>query len=204
AAREIGGPVVIKPRDGNQGRGVAVNLTSEDAIRRAYALAEEIDTPVMVEQYVPGYDYRLLVVGDRLVAAARRDPPHVIGDGVHTVSELVDQVNADPRRGNGHATALTKIRIDDIAIARLGVQGLAPDSVPEMGRRVILRNNATLSTGGTATDVTYDVHPAVAARAVTAAQTIGLDICGVDLMCESVHRPLEEQGGGIVEVNAAP
>jgi hypothetical protein len=158
----------------------------------------------MVEKYLPGNDFRLLVVGDKLVAAARRDPPHVIGDGVHTVRELVDKVNADPRRGEGHATSLTKIRFDDIAIARLDVQGFKPDSIPEVGRRVILRNNANLSTGGTATDVTDDVHPEVAARAVAAAQMVGLDICGVDVVCESVHKPLEEQNGGIVEVNAAP
>ena len=158
----------------------------------------------MVEKFLPGHDYRLLVVGHKLVAAARREPPLVVGDGVHTVRQLVDQVNADPRRGEGHATSLTKIRFDDIAIGRLQAQGLEPDSVPEKGRRVILRNNANLSTGGTATDVTDDVHPEVAARAVAAARMVGLDICGVDVVCESVLRPLEEQSGGIVEVNAAP
>lgn len=202
-ACEIGVPVVVKPQDGNQGKGVTVNVVDKDHLAIAFRAAAEIGT-VMVEKYLPGADYRLLVVGDKLVAAARRDPPHVIGDGVHTVRELVDKVNADPRRGDGHATSLTKIRFDDIAIARLGLQGLQPESVPEKGRRVILRNNANLSTGGTATDVTDDVHPEVAARAIAAAQTVGLDICGVDVMCESVHRPLEEQNGGVVEVNAAP
>jgi cyanophycin synthetase len=128
----------------------------------------------------------------------------VVGDGVHTVRQLVEQVNADPRRGEGHATSLTKIRFDDIAIGRLHAQGLEPESVPEKGRRVILRNNANLSTGGTATDVTDEVHPEVAARVVAAARMVGLDICGVDVVCESVLRPLEEQNGGIVEVNAAP
>ncbi|MFT3856185.1 MAG: cyanophycin synthetase [Aquabacterium sp.] len=202
-AEEIGLPVVVKPQDGNQGKGVTVNIVSRDHLEIAYRAAAEIGT-VMVEKYLPGNDFRMLVVGDRLVAAARRDPPHVIGDGVHTVRQLVDKVNADPRRGEGHATSLTKIRFDDIAIARLGVQGLKPDSIPEIGRRVILRNNANLSTGGTATDVTDDVHPEVAARAIAAAQTIGLEICGVDVLAESVHKPLEEQNGGIVEVNAAP
>jgi cyanophycin synthetase len=114
---------------------------------------------------------RILVVGDRVVAAARREPPQVIGDGVHTVRELVDIVNADPRRGEGHATSLTKIRFDDIALARLALQGLQADSVPPRGTRVILRNNANLSTGGTATDVTDDVHPELAASAVAAAAT---------------------------------
>ncbi len=202
-AEEIGWPVVVKPRDGNQGKGVTVNIVSTDHLEIAYKVAAE-HGEVMVERYLPGNDFRLLVVGDRLVAAARRDPPHVIGDGVHTVRQLVDKVNEDPRRGEGHATSLTKIRFDEIAVARLQVQGLKPDDVPEKGRRVIMRNNANLSTGGTATDVTDDVHPEVAARAIAAAQTIGLEICGVDVLAESVHLPLEDQNGGIVEVNAAP
>ncbi|MEY4753541.1 MAG: cyanophycin synthetase [Pseudomonadota bacterium] len=203
AAQEIGLPVVLKPQDGNQGKGVTVNIVSREHLEIAYRAAAEYGE-VLVEKYLPGSDYRLLVVGHQLVAAARRDPPHVIGDGEHTVRQLVEQVNADPRRGDGHATSLTKIRFDDIAIARLGLQGLQPDSVPEKGRRVVLRNNANLSTGGSATDVTDDVHPEVAARAIAAAQMVGLHICGVDVVCESVLRPLEEQGGGIVEVNAAP
>ena len=202
-AQEIGLPVVLKPQDGNQGKGVTVNIVSREHLEVAYKAAEDIGQ-VMVEKYLPGSDFRLLVVGNKLVAAARRDPPQVIGDGIHTVRQLVEQVNADPRRGDGHATSLTKIRFDDIAVARLALQDLQPESVPEKGRRVILRNNANLSTGGTATDVTDDVHPEVAARAVAAAQMIGLDICGVDVVCENVIRPLEEQSGGIVEVNAAP
>ena len=204
AAQEIGLPVVIKPQDGNQGKGVTVNITTEAHTRIAYAAAAAISDEVMVERYLPGHDYRLLVVGDQLVAAARRSPPSVIGDGVHTVRQLVDEVNLDPRRGDGHATSLTKIRLDDIAHARLAIQGYTAESVPAKGARVILRNNANLSTGGTATDVTDDVHPELAARAVAAAQMVGLDICGVDIVCESVLRPLEVQGGGVVEVNAAP
>ncbi|GAP35843.1 cyanophycin synthetase [Piscinibacter sakaiensis] len=203
AAQRIGLPVVVKPQDGNQGKGVTVNIVSREHLEVAYRAAEE-HGQVMVEKFLPGNDYRLLVVGDRLVAAARRDPPQVLGDGVSTIRELVDQVNTDPRRGDGHATSLTRMRLDEIAVARLNVQGLTPDSVPEKGRRVVLRNNANLSTGGSATDVTDDVHPEVAARAVAAAQMIGLDICGVDVVCESVLKPLEEQHGGIVEVNAAP
>ena len=203
AALEVGLPVVVKPQDGNQGKGVTVNIVDREHLELAYRAAAEYGTP-MVEKYLPGSDYRLLVVGDKLVAAARREPPHVIGDGVHTVAELVDEVNRDPRRGDGHATSLTKMRIDDIALARLQIQGHSPDSVPAKGERVVLRNNANLSTGGTATDVTDEVHPEVAARAVAAARMVGLDICGVDVVCESVLRPLEEQSGGIVEVNAAP
>jgi len=203
AALEVGLPVVLKPQDGNQGKGVTVNITTREHLALAYNTALEIG-PVMLEKYLPGSDFRMLVVGKTLVAAARRDPPLVVGDGEHTVRQLVDQVNADPKRGDGHATSLTKIRFDDIAIERLKMQGLTPDSVPEKGRRVILRNNANLSTGGTATDVTDDVHPEVAARAVAAAQMVGLHICGVDVVCDSVLRPLEDQSGGIVEVNAAP
>jgi len=202
-ATDIGLPVVVKPQDGNQGKGVTVNIVSREHLEIAYGAAAAYGV-VMVEKFLPGSDYRLLVVGDRLVAAARRDPPHVNGDGVHTVQQLVDAVNADPRRGDGHATSLSKMRLDDIAVARLAMQGFMLDSVPEKGQRVILRNNANLSTGGTATDVTDDVHPDVAACAVAAAQMIGLHICGVDIVCESVLRPLEEQSGGIVEVNAAP
>ncbi len=202
-AEEIGLPVVLKPQDGNQGKGVTVNITTREGLEAAYKAAEAIGT-VMVEKFLPGSDFRLLVVGNRLIAAARRDPPHVNGDGKLTVRQLVEQVNADPRRGDGHATSLTKIKFDDIAVQRLEMQGLTPESVPPKGQRVILRNNANLSTGGTATDVTDDVHPEVAARAVAAAQMIGLDICGVDAVCENVIRPLEEQSGGIVEVNAAP
>ncbi|MBY0453815.1 MAG: cyanophycin synthetase [Burkholderiaceae bacterium] len=202
-ALEVGLPVVVKPQDGNQGKGVTVNITERGQLEDAYRVAEEYGT-VMVERFLPGHDFRLLVVGDQLVAAARREPPQVLGDDVHTVRELVDLVNLDPRRGEGHATSLTKIRLDDIAVARLAAQGLTPDSVPAKGQRVVLRNNANLSTGGTATDVTDDVHPDLAARAVAAAQMIGLHICGVDLVCESVLHPIEDQGGGIVEVNAAP
>ena len=202
-AQKVGLPVVVKPQDGNQGKGVTVNITDRAQLEEAYKNAAEYGT-VMVERFLPGHDFRLLVVGDQLVAAARRDPPQVLGDGQHTVRELVDLVNLDPRRGEGHATSLTKIRLDDIALARLAVQGLSPDAVPAKGQRVVLRNNANLSTGGTATDVTDDVHPEVAARAVAAAQMVGLHICGVDMVAETVLRPLEEQGGGFVEVNAAP
>jgi cyanophycin synthetase len=204
AAMEIGLPVVLKPKDGNQGKGVTVNITTRDQLDSAYVAASEFRDDILVERYLPGNDFRLLVVGNKLVAAARRDPPQVIGDGVHTVRQLVDTVNLDPRRGNGHSTSLTKIRFDDIALGSLAKQGLKAESVPAKGQRVILRNNANLSTGGAATDVTDDVHPEVAARAITAAQMIGLDICGVDLVCDSVLQPIEALGGGIVEVNAAP
>ncbi|WP_028996090.1 cyanophycin synthetase [Azonexus hydrophilus] len=204
AAQEIGLPVVVKPQDGNQGKGISVNLTTEQQVRHAYRVAVGFFDDIMVEKYLPGHDWRLLVIGDKLIAAARRDPPLVVGDGTHTVRELVDIVNSDPRRSDGHATSLTKIRFDEIALARLAEQGYNADSIPERGVRVVLRNNANLSTGGTATDVTDDVHPELAAAAVAAAQTVGLDIAGIDVVCDTMLKPLEEQGGGIVEVNAAP
>jgi cyanophycin synthetase len=204
AACEIGGPVVVKPRDGHQGKGVAANIESREDVMAAYAAASEISAKVMVEQYLPGHDFRLLVIGNRLVAAARREPPHVIGDGEHSIRELVDEVNSDPRRGDGHATILTRIRFDDITLATLANQGFDADAVPRKGARVALRNNANLSTGGTATDVTDDVHQDLAARAVTAANMVGLDVCGVDVVCENVLKPLESQTGGVIEVNAAP
>lgn len=204
AALEIGLPVVIKPKDGNQGKGVTVNVTTKEQLTAGFHAASEFRDDILVERYLPGHDYRVLVIGDKMVACARRDPPQVVGDGVHTVRELVERVNRDPRRGEGHSTSLTKIRFDDIALATLAARGMNADSVPDKGQRVVLRNNANLSTGGTATDVTDDVHPEVAERCIAAAHMVGLDICGVDLVCDSVLRPIEDQNGGIVEVNAAP
>ncbi|HTH44276.1 MAG TPA: cyanophycin synthetase [Oxalicibacterium sp.] len=204
AAQEIGAPVVIKPRDGNQGKGVAVNMKTEDEVKTAFATAFKICDDVVVERFLPGQDYRLLVVGKQLIAAARRSPPAVVGDGEHTIQELIEQVNLDPLRGDGHATPLTKIRVDNITLATLAKKNYTLNSIPAKGVPVLLRDNANLSTGGTATDVTDDVHPQLAARVVEAAQMVGLDICGVDLVCENVIQTLEEQGGGVVEVNAAP
>ena len=204
AALEIGLPVVTKPFDGNQGKGVTVNIVSRDHFEIVFAVAKEFSDYVMVEKFITGHDYRVLIVGDKLVAAARREPPHVLGDGEHTVRELIDIVNTDPRRGEGHGTSLTKIRIDNIVHSRLAVQGYTIDSVLPKGARAVLRNNANLSTGGTATDVTDDVHPEAALRCVQAAKMVGIDIAGVDVVCDNIGRPLEEQGGGIVEVNAAP
>ncbi len=204
AANELGLPVVVKPQDGNHGRGVTVNIETREQLAAAWRAAIQESPHVIVERYIPGSDYRMLVIGDKLIAAARREPPQVIGDGVLTVQALVDEVNRDPRRGEGHATSLTRIRLDNIALGCLQTQNLTTDSVPLLGQQVVLRNNANLSTGGTATDVTDQVHPELAARAIAAAQMVGLEICGVDIVCQSVLRPLEEQSGGVIEVNAAP
>ena len=204
AAQEIGLPVVVKPRFGNQGRGVMTNLNGREQVLAAYAAAREEESTIIVEQFAPGSDYRLLVVGDRLVAAARREPAQVVGDGVHSIEELIGVVNEDPRRGDDHATSLSKIALDAVALQVLADQGLAPASIPPAGVRVLIRRNANLSTGGTAADVTDLVHPEVAARAVEAARVIGLDIAGVDVVATDIGSPLEDQRGMIVEVNAGP
>lgn len=204
AALETGVPVVVKPRHGSKGRGVAVDLANREQVMTAYVAASQVTREVLVERFIPGQDFRLLVIGGNMVAAARREPPQVVGDGRRTIRELVEEVNQDPRRSDGHATSLTRIQLDDIGLAFLAESGKTPESVPAAGEKVLLRGNANLSTGGTATDVTDQVHPAVAACAVDAARVVGLDICGVDVICQDIARPLEDQDGGIVEVNAAP
>jgi cyanophycin synthetase len=204
AACEIGVPVVVKPQDGNQGRGVATNLSTREQVARAFEAARLESDQIIVEKFAPGHDYRLLVVGDRVAAAARREPAQVAGDGVHTIAQLVEQVNADPRRAEHHATVLSKIKLDPVALGVLADSGFTPESIPAAGQVVLIRRNANLSTGGTAIDVSQRVHPAVAALAVDAAKIVGLDIAGVDVVAQDISRPLGEQGGVIVEVNAAP
>ena len=203
-AGKLGLPVVVKPRYGNQGRGVSVFLTKEADIRRAFTVAEAVGREVVVEQFLVGDDYRMLIVGGSLVAAARRCPPMVTGDGAATIRQLVDQINADPRRCAGHAGCLSPILLDDIAIQLLDDLGYGVDSILQVGEQVALRGNANLSTGGTAEDVTDQVHPDVAQLAVAAARVVGLDVAGVDLMAADVGRPLTGQQGGVVEVNACP
>jgi len=204
AARQLGLPVVVKPQYGNHGRGVATDLQTEDQVRQAYAAACEEGDSILVETFAPGQDHRLLVIGDHLVAAALREPAHVVGDGVSTVRQLVETVNRDPRRSDGHSTSLSFIKLDPVGLAVLSDQGMTPDSIPGPGQKVLVRRNGNLSTGGTATDVTDRVHPEVAARAVDAARMVGLDIAGVDAVALDIGRPLEDQKGAIVEVNAGP
>ncbi len=204
AAEEIGLPVVVKPQFGSQGRGVATNLSTKEQVAGAYAAAQEEFSSILVEQFAPGGDYRLLVVGEKLVAAARREPAQIIGDGKHSVEELVQITNDDPRRGDDHATSLSKIPLDAVSLQVLADQSLTPASIPAAGDRVLIRRNANLSTGGTATDVTDLVHPEVAARAIEAARVVGLDVAGVDVVALDISIPLEAQRGVVVEVNAAP
>jgi len=203
-AQEVGLPVVVKPESGNQGKGVSVNLTCEADVRAAFLIAQTYGNRVLVERYIQGRDYRLLVVNGEMVAAARRDPAQVVGDGEHTVAQLVEIVNQDPRRRPGHSSVLTRIKLDEAVTLTLSQQNLTIASIPEPGQVVRLRLNSNLSTGGTATDVTDEVHPKNARLAELAAQILALDVAGIDVLCNDIQRPLDEQGGAVVEVNAAP
>jgi cyanophycin synthetase len=206
AARAIGFPVVVKPLDGNHGRGVCLDLRGEDDVRRAFpiALGESRGGDVVVETFVHGNDHRVLVIGGRMVAIAQRVPAGVTADGLHTVAELVEQENADPRRGLGHEKVLTRITVDAAAMEIVAKQGWSMDAIPPAGTRVQLALTGNMSTGGTAIDRTMDAHPDNVEIAETAARTVGLDIAGIDFIVPDIGVPVREQGGAIVEVNAAP
>ncbi len=204
AAQEIGVPVVVKPRKGNQGRGVSVALRTREAVMAAYDFAAAQEDEVLVERHVEGCDFRLLVIGGRLISAAHRVCPTVVGDGESTITRLVEIANQDPRRGEDHATALSKLRLDEIGREMLATQAMTIDTVPAAGQVVLLRRNANLSTGGSAIDVTDEVHPLVAERAIDAAAMVGLDVAGVDVVATRIDQPLDVTRGAIVEVNAAP
>jgi cyanophycin synthetase len=197
-------PLVVKPLDGNQGRGVSLRLRTAQEIALAYDLAAEVAPTVIVEEYFAGRDYRVVVVGAKLVAASERVPAHVIGDGEHTLAKLIERENQNPLRGDDHDRPLTKITIDALAESFLARGGRRLDDTPGRDERVFLRETANLSTGGTARDVTDDVHPTVARLCERAARVIGLDICGVDLILHDIAQPMPSGGAGIVEVNAAP
>ncbi|MCH2242747.1 MAG: cyanophycin synthetase, partial [Aquabacterium sp.] len=201
AAEDIGTPVVVKPSDANHGRGVSIELTTREQVEAAFAVADAEGSDVIVERFVPGQEHRLLVVGNRMVAASRGDAACVTGDGRSSIAELVaSQLNTDPRRGEDEIYPLDIVRIDEPAVLlELQRQGCTPETVPAPGRVVrVLRN------GNLAIDVTDDVHPSVAEMATLAARVVGLDIAGIDLLAQDISRPLEEQGGAIVEVNAGP
>jgi cyanophycin synthetase len=204
AADKLGYPVVTKPYNGNHGRGITVNLTTPDAVRAGFAAAAEHSTSVIVETFLQGDDYRLLVVNGELIAATRRTPGLVVGDGVSSVRALIEAVNLDPRRGVGHEKVMTRIELDAQAETMLARAGMTADSVPAAGQQVLLRSTANLSTGGTATDVTDVIHPDNREMAVRAITAIGLDVGGVDFLCPDITESYKTVGGGICEVNAAP
>ncbi|MFD2435833.1 cyanophycin synthetase [Modicisalibacter luteus] len=204
AALDIGYPVVVKPLIGNHGRGVSTDIHDEQALQEAFAIASRRNSSVIVERYVKGEDHRLLVIDGKLVAAARRRPAHVVGDGQSTLQALIDRENQDPRRGIGHENLLTQIQVDEQSHRLIAQQKLTLESVIPKDEIVYLKPTANLSTGGTATDVTDDVHPDVKYTAERIARLVGLDIIGIDLLAETLTRPLEEQSAAVVEVNAGP
>ena len=206
AAHDIGFPVVLKPLDGNHGRGVGLNLRSEEEVREAFVRAKEQSRGgyVVVESFIQGKDYRCLIVGGRMVAIAERVPAHVVGDGKHTIAELVEITNADPRRGVGHEKVLTRIRVDEVAHQLVEHQGYTMESVPPDGEMVRLASTGNMSTGGISIDRTFDAHPDNVEIAEEAARMIGLDVAGIDFICPDITLPVREVGGAICEVNAAP
>jgi cyanophycin synthetase len=204
SAEAIGFPVVVKPYNGNHGRGVSLNLGTTEQVRAAFQVAQQISRSVVVEKFVVGDDHRMLVVNNELVAVSKRLPGHVVGDGTRTVEALVVEVNTDPRRGIGHEKVLTRIEFDHQADRLLAEKGYTRQSVPKAGEVVPLRLTANLSTGGTAEDVTDVVHPDNAEMAVRAIKAIGLDVGGVDFLSPDITESYKSVGGAICEVNAAP
>jgi cyanophycin synthetase len=204
AIEEIGYPIVLKPVNGNHGRGASINVTEWKEAVPAFHRAQNESPDVMVERFVVGYDFRMLVVNYKLVAAARRTPASVTGDGVSSIRQLIDQVNSDPRRGACHEKVLTAIKVDKETLGILQKRQLTLDSVLEKGECLLLKATANLSTGGTSTDVTDHVHPFNVAMAERIARRIGLDICGIDVMAPDLETPLTQNGGAVLEVNAAP
>jgi cyanophycin synthetase len=204
AAERLGYPVVVKPLDGNHGRGVSIDLSTPEEVTQAFEEAARHGRRVIVENFFKGRDHRILIINGEVVAVAERVPAHVVGDGQRSIAALVDEVNQDPRRGEGHENVMTRITIGDHARGVLAKSGLSPESVPELGQVVYLCDTANLSTGGTAVDRTDDIHPDNALIARRAARAIGLDVAGIDFIAPDITRSVHETGGGIIEVNAAP
>jgi cyanophycin synthetase len=204
AVKSIGYPIVLKPVNGNHGRGITTNVRNWDDAIVAMIAAKKVSRAVICEKFVTGFDYRLLVINYKLIAAAKRTPAAITGDGVHTVKELIDSVNSDPRRGYGHEKVLTAIKVDDMTMQLLHEKNLSLESVVPKDEILYLKTTANLSTGGTATDITDLVHPYNVFMAERIARIIGLDICGIDIMAPDLTTPLNENGGAVLEVNAGP
>lgn len=201
---EIGFPIVIKPLDGNQGKGATVNISNIQEAEVALKFAKSYCDCVIVEKFVVGFDFRILVVNNKVVAASKRIPAHVIGNGSQTIFELVQEVNKDPRRGMGHENVLTKIKIDNLTLDLLSKNNTSLDTIPKEGETVYLKSTANLSTGATSIDITDDLHKDNVQLAERISKVIGLDICGIDIMAPSLESSLILNGGVVLEVNAAP
>lgn len=201
---KIGYPIVIKPLDGNHGKGASINVTQwEDAVS-GLAHAQKYSRRVIVEKFITGFDFRILVIDNKIVAAAQRVPAHVQGNGKHTIQELIDTENTNPRRGYGHENVLTEITVDRDTMDLLTKNNFTLESIPKAGEIVYLKSTANLSTGGTSIDVTDMMHPENIFLAERIARVIGLDVCGIDIMAPNLTQPLKETGGVVLEVNAAP
>ncbi len=203
AIENLSTPFVVKPFNGNHGNGVTLNLKNFDEAKAAFEVAKKYSPQILVEEMCQGKDYRVLVVNGKLVAAAERQPPFVIGDGERSIEQLITEMNEDPRRGNGHENVLSKIQVDEVMIAYLAKKGLTVESVLPAGAKATLRANANLSSGGTATDVTEIVHPQIAALCERASRVVGLDICGIDLIQDEISNPVNASTK-IIELNAGP
>lgn len=204
AVSRFGYPLVIKPVDGNHGKGNTTNITTWEQAEKAFEAAKHYNRTLIVEKFITGYDFRALVINYKFICAALRTPASVVGDGIHSIQWLVDEVNKDPRRGYGHEKVLTQIKIDDFAWKMLDDLGYTLETIPARDERVLLKPTANLSTGGTSTDVTDEVHPANIFLFERIAKIIGLDICGIDIMTSDLRTPITENGGAVLEVNAAP
>ncbi|MEG1667054.1 cyanophycin synthetase [Chryseobacterium sp.] len=202
--KKIGYPIVIKPLDGNHGKGSSINVNDWVSSVTGLEHAQKYSKKVIVEKYITGYDFRVLVINNKMVAAARRVPAHVVGDGESNLEKLIEKENKDPRRGYGHENVLTEITIDKDTLELLEKLQYTLETVPQKGEIVYLKSTANLSTGGTSIDVTDMVHPENITMAERISKIIGLDVCGIDIMAENLTQPLKESGGAIIEVNAAP
>ncbi len=200
----IGFPIVLKPLDGNHGKGASINVKNMEDALAGLEFAKKYSRKVIVERFITGYDFRVLVIDNKVVAAAQRVPANVKGDGKHTVQELIDKENLDPRRGYGHENVLTEITVDRDTTDLLDKMGYTLDTIPKKGEIVYLKSTANLSTGGTSIDVTDMMHPENIFLSERISRVIGLDVCGIDIMAENLTQPLKENGGVILEVNAAP
>ncbi|MFY0481957.1 cyanophycin synthetase [Flavobacterium sp. PLA-1-15] len=202
--KKIGYPIVLKPLDGNHGKGASINVKNWEDAKAGLRYAQTYSRRVIVEKFITGFDFRVLVIDNKLVAAAKRVPAHVVGDGKSTIQSLIDETNKDPRRGYGHENVLTQIDVDRDTLDLLEKLDYTVESIPKNGEIVYLKSTANLSTGGTSVDVTDMMHPENIFLAERISRVIGLDICGVDIMAENLTQPLKENGGCILEVNAAP